>query len=89
MTSVGDECRLVGAGGAIRLWGQVGCICFDEQSIEGELTCDISKRVVFFVGEHAGEADVEPHVDIFDGVFEGCAEGVHDTSDRAIVKLVF
>ncbi len=88
MAGVSDEGGLVWASGAFRFRGKVGCVCFDEQSVDGNLSGGIAKQVVFLVGEHTGEADIQSHVDVFEGVFEGCAERVHDPSDRSMMKLV-
>lgn len=88
MAGVSDERGLVGASGAFRLGAQVRGVCFDEQAIDWQLAGDIAKRVVLLVGEHSGEADIESHVDVFEGVFKGCAEGVHHTLDGAVFEFL-
>lgn len=72
--------RFVAADFSDRLGRKVGAVGFDQHAIEWHGCGHGSQIVVLFIGDHAGEADIETQLNAFGGHVGRASERVHDAT---------
>ena len=78
---VGEEGGFVELAAALGFGGEVGCVGFEEEAVQGGSLDDFAEVVGFLVGDDAGEAEEIATVEDAFGFGEGAGEAVEDGGD--------
>lgn len=83
----GDPGRFV-AFAAVGLRSEIGGVGFDEQAVEWDPGGGAAELIVFLVGEHTAEGDMQSQIDAGLCGFGAPAERVHDSAEGAFLSTL-